>query len=303
MTGAEAVGRINALHGNRKFGVTGPDYGECTAVPHSLQREVLGLPIVYGNAKDIFANGSTEHYYKLAGNVQIEAGDIVVQGGDPVLGTSYLFGHVFVADRPSAPGQPIWGYSQNYPTGREPHYRAFPRNGLIGVLRAKVLSSGGGGPTVDVRYAEDWARVDYSYLFQRVPSDAERRLRVNLPWNEAAGAINGAVLNKSEYGLWNLLILMYEKGLGRDRNAKPGQPGYINIDAEIAPRVAQIVAGQNTPLNHFENIVASEEAKAYQDRIKTGGDPQAAQKLALAKQFAQQLKDGNVESLDKIINL
>lgn len=45
------------------FGITGPDTGQCTAVAHAWE-EMLGLPIVYGNAKDTFANAPDDLYHK-----------------------------------------------------------------------------------------------------------------------------------------------------------------------------------------------------------------------------------------------
>lgn len=45
------------------FGITGPDQGQCTAVPHAWE-EMLGLAIVYGNAKDTYDNASADVYVK-----------------------------------------------------------------------------------------------------------------------------------------------------------------------------------------------------------------------------------------------
>jgi hypothetical protein len=53
---------INQYNGHI-FGITGPDQGQCTAVPHAWER-LLGLPIVYGNAKDTFANAPDDLYHK-----------------------------------------------------------------------------------------------------------------------------------------------------------------------------------------------------------------------------------------------
>lgn len=43
--------------------VTGPDDKQCTAIPHYWER-MLGLGIVYGNAKDTFANAPDDTYEK-----------------------------------------------------------------------------------------------------------------------------------------------------------------------------------------------------------------------------------------------
>ena len=53
---------INQYNG-QVFGVTGPDSGQCTAVAHAWE-QMLGLPIVYGNALDTFDNAPDYLYHK-----------------------------------------------------------------------------------------------------------------------------------------------------------------------------------------------------------------------------------------------
>lgn len=53
---------VNKYNGE-VFQITGPDSGQCTAVPHAWE-EMLSLPIVYGNAKDTFANAPDDLYHK-----------------------------------------------------------------------------------------------------------------------------------------------------------------------------------------------------------------------------------------------
>ncbi len=94
--------------------VTGPDSGECTAVPHAWSKE-LGLPIVYGHAKDTFKNaaglpGSYETVVNGPSNFP-PPGAIVVF--DAVPGNP--FGHTAFVIWASA--QEIRALSQNDPKG------------------------------------------------------------------------------------------------------------------------------------------------------------------------------------------
>jgi hypothetical protein len=304
MTGQELANTIVQRRGSTRFGVTGSwnggnptnDWGQCTAVPHDVEIVLFGRVLTYGHAKDMFNNAPVGQYHKLAGNVEILPGDIVVQGGDPVLGTDYRYGHIFMATQRSVPGQGITGYSQNYPTGREPHYRTFPRNGLIGALRAKVLSSGG-GVTVDPQLAiksEYLGMLLYLHFLQRPGSRDENRLRMHLGGHEtyAAVAYDPAVRER----LTAMLVDFYNRLLGRKYLGVP-----INIALEIKPRVDSIIAGQSAPYQHFVNIATSPEAIAWENTLQSGlkgTDAVALQKLSTAKELAKQ---GKVP-LDKIIN-
>lgn len=53
---------VNQYNGHI-FGITGPDQGQCTAVAHAWEK-MLGLGIVYGNAKDTYANAPDDTYHK-----------------------------------------------------------------------------------------------------------------------------------------------------------------------------------------------------------------------------------------------
>lgn len=142
MTGAEAVGRLISLRQGTYFAVTGGDNRQCTAVPHSLQRDILGLPIVYGNAVDMYGNASLAHYDKLPPHVSYLPGDIVVWGQNAAIRTTSV-GHVAVIVRDLGNGN-FESLDQNWPTGAITQRVIHSRTGVIGILRPKVLQSGGG---------------------------------------------------------------------------------------------------------------------------------------------------------------
>lgn len=318
MTGSELASTVVQRRGSTRFGVTGSwnggnptaDWGQCTAVPHDIEIVLFGRVLTFGNGKDMFPNAPAAQYHKLAGNVEILPGDIVVQGGDPVLGTDYRYGHAFMATQRSVPGQAITGYSQNYPTGYPPHFRTFPRNGLIGALRAKVLQSEGGASVDPARIQQllEMATFagDQTYyaLDMHVPEPGANSGRIGGTWGQLYAAIvNGGP--EARQRVRDHIIDYYVYILGRDRNAKAGQPGYINIAAEIDPRVESIIRRESTWGMHRENIKASPEAIARAKTIAAalqGSDVVALQRLETAKQIARQLKLTNGAELDKIIN-
>lgn len=79
-----------------KFGTTDANFGQCTAVADAWEA-LLGLPFVYGNAVDIYANAPESEFVKtLNGPTNFPVvGDIVVWHQDPRVGTNQ-FGHVAV---------------------------------------------------------------------------------------------------------------------------------------------------------------------------------------------------------------
>jgi len=127
-------------HGGVKFGVTGPDWGECTAVAHAWEQN-LGLPIVYGNAEDIYANAPANLYLKVRNgptNVP-QQGDIVIWGGSTAVDTQTTegIGHVAVFD--NGDSNSFTSYDQNFPTGHAPGMTHHSYNGVIGWLHPYVL--------------------------------------------------------------------------------------------------------------------------------------------------------------------
>lgn len=128
-----------------RFGVTNPigpygvaDYGQCTAVPHLVQK-LLGLPIVYGNAADIYDNASPEDYQKLGPNATPRLGDIVIWGQNAVINTGPE-GHVALYEGPMGGGN-FQSLDQNWPTRAFTQRVIHSKVGIKGYLRPKVLTS------------------------------------------------------------------------------------------------------------------------------------------------------------------
>lgn len=139
MTRNQAFNKLLTKRG-KWFKVTGPDSGQCTAVPHLLQK-ILGLPIVYGNAADIFRNASSAHYKKLGRTAKIQRCDIIVWGKNAAIRTT-RFGHVAVGDKDLGRGY-FRSLDQNWPTGARTQYIIHPRTGVIGILRPKKFTVAG----------------------------------------------------------------------------------------------------------------------------------------------------------------
>lgn len=89
-----SVNELTAETEDKVITVTGPDGGQCTAIPHYWQK-MLHLPFVYGNAKDTYDNAPDDIYEKTlnAADNFPRAGAIVVWNSN--WGNGY--GHTGVA--------------------------------------------------------------------------------------------------------------------------------------------------------------------------------------------------------------
>lgn len=118
---------------NKKLTVTGGDAGQCTAVPHREQ-QILGLPIVYGNAKDTFANAPASLYDK-----DVNTPTYVPREG--AIGVSKLgdWGHTWVVRKNSdANSQNV--LEQNNPIGQPVRANTNKYAGVYGYFTPKILS-------------------------------------------------------------------------------------------------------------------------------------------------------------------
>ncbi len=309
MTGQELVNTVVARRGSTRFGVTGSwnngnptnDWGQCTAVPHDGELVLFGRVLTLGHAYQMIYNAPDDQYHKLFGDVEILPGDMVFQRQDPVLQTDWP-GHTFMASGRSLPGQWIPGYSQNYPTGYPPHYRSFPRNGLIGVLRAKVLQSAGMATISDARLQQLLSLAtfagDQTYfaLQMHVPEPGANSGRIGGSWNDLYNAIVSGS-REAHDALQEMLVDMYDYGLGRKFLGRP-----INLALEIEPRINSLIARQATLRDHWRNIKNSPEGVAWQKTLAAalaGSDVVALQKLQTAKELAALAR----QPIDKISNL
>lgn len=89
---------VRDLNNQSCWTVTGPDEGQCTAVPHEWE-ERLGLPIVYGNAIDTYDNAPDSLYEKELNTPTgvPRPGSIIVFGEYAPYNISAQYGHTAVA--------------------------------------------------------------------------------------------------------------------------------------------------------------------------------------------------------------
>lgn len=118
--------------------VDGADANECTAVPHKWE-ELLGLPLVYGNAVDMYDNAPDSDYIKtLNEDTNFPApGDIIIWHQDPRVGTNQ-YGHVAVVV--TADVNSVTVIEQNSPHGHAVRIHQVPNYaGCTGWLHPRVL--------------------------------------------------------------------------------------------------------------------------------------------------------------------
>lgn len=134
--------------------VTGPDQGQCTAVAHAWEK-FLGTSIVYGDAKDTYANAGSlaEYDQTLNRSDNFPApGAIVVLG--PVKGNPY--GHTFVNILADTKSMKV--LSQNDPLNTPTQIKSYGYDNVIGWFTPKNL--GDDMPTlVDQNIAADLAAL------------------------------------------------------------------------------------------------------------------------------------------------
>lgn len=142
---------INQFNG-QSLTVTGPDAGQCTAIPHKWE-QMLGLPIVYGNAVDTFANAGSD-YTKIPNSPSgvPQAGDIVVWGQNSAIGTSNV-GHTAVATGQGDTAH-FTSFDQNWPTGSNCRTVYHTYDGVIGWFRPNALNKGEDMANVTVTQAQ-----------------------------------------------------------------------------------------------------------------------------------------------------
>jgi surface antigen len=120
------------------IGVTGPDLAQCTAVCHAFQRD-NGLPIVYGDAKDTFANAASAGY----ATIPYKSGLVPPAGSCVVWNSTWGEGSGHTAWVESATAQSFTTISQNDPTGSKVQRRVYGySNAIIGFYYSEKLNQG-----------------------------------------------------------------------------------------------------------------------------------------------------------------
>lgn len=101
---------VNKYNG-KIFAITGPDQGQCTAVAHAWE-QMLGLPIVYGNAKDTYTNADPVLYDKVL-NIPDDLNNFPLAGAIVVWNEKWGGGYGHTAVVVSADGNTMQVLEQN----------------------------------------------------------------------------------------------------------------------------------------------------------------------------------------------
>jgi surface antigen len=106
---------------------------QCVDLVQTYIRDVLGLPPVWGNAKDIFYNASEKYFEKIVNHWWTipKNGDIVCFG--QAVGT---YGHIAIIK--SANLYNFVSFDENWPLNTLAHFQDHTYKGVIGFLRPKA---------------------------------------------------------------------------------------------------------------------------------------------------------------------
>lgn len=153
--------------GTVRFGVTGSfnngnptqDWGQCTAIAHKWE-QMLGLPIVYGDAFDTYDNAPDSLYDKelntatnapRPGAIVVWKPNVKTDGGQFTLGAA---AHTAVVMDFSTPTL-FQSLDQNYPTGSAPRIVTHTYDGVKGWFYPKVLANQTGGNMANVTVSQE----------------------------------------------------------------------------------------------------------------------------------------------------
>jgi hypothetical protein len=125
---------MRAYSGKVGVGNTAVNRGECVGLV-SVWGEFLGMPHVWGNAKDLLSDAPVPPYQVFLNHPTNfpMPGDIVVWGES--WGGGY--GHTGIAV--TAVVMEFTAFQQNDPEGSSPHIKVYSYAGVLGWMRPKVL--------------------------------------------------------------------------------------------------------------------------------------------------------------------
>lgn len=128
---------VNQYNGHANAGTNAADSGQCVGLVH-LYQQFLGIPLNYGNAKDMFDTAPDAYYTKVANSPSgvPPAGSIIVWNafpGDP-------YGHIGVA-LAGANTNAFTSFDQNWPLGSAPHAQSHNYNYVRGWLIPKPVAA------------------------------------------------------------------------------------------------------------------------------------------------------------------
>lgn len=124
---------LEKYNGQQNVGNTTENKGECVGLVMKWVEE-LGLPHIWGHAKDLFANADEDFYEKILNTPDAipKAGDIVV------LGSGYgTYGHTAIATG-TGDLKTLECFSQNDPLESNCHLKTYKYDHVTGWLRPKV---------------------------------------------------------------------------------------------------------------------------------------------------------------------
>jgi len=125
---------FNKYNGVPNVGNTPENKGQCVGLVMVFIAD-LGLPHIWGHAKDIYANAGSE-YEKIPNTPEgvPQLGDIIVWNGR--MGGGY--GHIAIVEKATVDS--FTSFDQNYPTGSAPRLVEHTYSSVIGWLRPKVAT-------------------------------------------------------------------------------------------------------------------------------------------------------------------
>lgn len=122
---------FNQYSGKSNVGNTTENKGECVGLV-AVWVDMLGLPHIWGHAKDLFTNADEKFFDKI-----LNTPDAQAQTGDIIVWTNGKFGHTAVCHKPIDINT-FEALSQNDPIGSNCHLVTYNYLNIIGWLRPKT---------------------------------------------------------------------------------------------------------------------------------------------------------------------
>lgn len=135
---AMSVDQFIAKHNGGKWDFDGAYGAQCVDLIQYYNRDVVGAPRLGGNAKDLYANASGNHYHKLGAGTTPVKGDVAVWGSS--VGGGY--GHAGIVTADQGGSVRILSQNNHHPyNGTTPtEIISMSKSGIIGYLRPKNLT-------------------------------------------------------------------------------------------------------------------------------------------------------------------
>lgn len=183
---------INAVPQNVPLNVDGTDAGECTAVAHKWE-QMLGLPLVLGNAVDTYANADPSLYTKTLNtpdNVPAPGAVMVWNQNDSPDTETSAFGHtaVFI----SGDSNTFTSFDQNFPTGTNPHEQSHSYDGVVGWFYPNVLNNNGDSTVSTIATAEIVDELAHAFLNSDIADNPGLQVYVGQAVEDVISQFNSA---------------------------------------------------------------------------------------------------------------